>query len=269
MSETCPPTLEGLLEQTLPEDERLALERHVEKCVSCQAWLEKASGKPGSAISPPPEKVSPDLIARWLAPPASKLLQPGSHVGTYRIDGTIGTGGMGIVYRATDTILDRPVAMKVLMSALDPESAARFVREIQAAARVKHDHIVQVFAASDPPGGPAHLVMELVDGPTLREASAKARGLDPRRSAEVVAQIADALAAVHEAGLVHRDVKPANVLLDQATGRAKLADFGLARVSESSHLTRFGVLVGTPVYMAPWQGHSLISMASERRFTKP
>ncbi|MGL6073357.1 MAG: protein kinase domain-containing protein [Fimbriiglobus sp.] len=253
MNEPCPPTLEGLLEQTLPEPERLAVERHVERCQTCQAWLEKASGKPDGAISPPPEKVSADLIARWLAPPTSAMLKPGSQVGIYRIEETIGTGGMGIVYRATDTTLNRSVAVKVLMSALDPESAARFVREVQAAARVQHDHIVQVFAAFDPPGGPAHLVMELVDGPTLREASAKARGLDSRRSAEVVAQIADALAAVHAAGLVHRDVKPANVLLDQATGRAKLADFGLARVSESSHLTRLGVLVGTPVYMAPEQ----------------
>ncbi|MGL6073448.1 MAG: protein kinase domain-containing protein [Fimbriiglobus sp.] len=253
MNEPCPPSLQDLLDQTLTEPERLAVERHVENCKTCQAWLENASGKPDSAIPELPEQLPAEAMARWLAPQISAVLKPGSQVGAYRIDGTIGSGGMGIVYRATDTTLGRSVAVKVLMSTLNPESAARFVREVQAAARVQHDHIVQVFAAVNPPTGPAHLVMEFVDGPTLREASAKARGLESRRSAEIVSQIADALAAVHAAGLVHRDVKPANVLLDQATGRAKLADFGLARVSESSQLTRSGMLVGTPVYMAPEQ----------------
>jgi serine/threonine protein kinase len=253
MNEPCPDAtmLKALLEQTLPEPRLLAVEGHVQECNSCQIWLDTESGlrhlQVPEASAPPP----PEAIARWLNPQLSARITPGSQVGAYRIDAIIGSGGMGIVYRATDTTLGRPVAVKVLMTVLDPEAAERFVYEVQAAARVQHDHIVQVYAAVDPPGGPAHMVMEFVDGPTLREASAKARGLDSRRSAEIVAQIADALDAVHTVGLVHRDVKPANVLLDKVTGRAKLADFGLARVTESEHVTRSGMLVGTPVYMAP------------------
>ncbi len=255
MTVICPPpaALSALLDESLPDADRRTLEGHVETCPACQVWLGAHASGPAGAVPPAPAPAPPAALARWLASPVPVGLSAGSRLGPYRIDAPVGRGGMGVVYRATDTVLGRVVAVKVLSATLGPDSAARFVREAQAAARVRHDHIVPVYAAVDPPGGPAHLVMEFVDGPTLRQAATDARGLDPRRAAEVVAQVADALAAAHATGLVHRDVKPANVLLDAATGRAKLADFGLARAADAADLTRSVVVVGTPAYMAPEQ----------------
>ena len=252
MIPTCPPpaALSALLDESLPDAERRTLEHHIETCPACQVWLDAHASAPTGSFPPAPAEAPPSALARWLGPAGPSS---GSRLGPYRFDAVVGRGGMGIVYRATDTVLDRVVAVKVLSAILGPDSAARFLREAQAVARVRHDHIVQVYAAVDPPGGPAHLVMEFVDGPTLRQAAADARGLDPRRCAEAVAQVADALAAAHALGLVHRDVKPANVLLDSATGRAKLADFGLARAAGAADLTRSGMVVGTPAYMAPEQ----------------
>ena len=255
MIPTCPPpaALSALLDESLPDADRRTLEGHVETCPACQVWLDAHASGPAGVIPPAPADAPPAALARWLAPPVPVGLSAGSRLCPCLIKAVVGRGGMGVVYRATDTVLGRAVAVKVLSAALGPDSAARFVREAQAAARVRHDSIVPVYAAVDPPGGPAHLVMEFVDGPTLRRAATDARGLDPRRAAEVAAQVADALAAAHAAGLVHRDVKPANVLLDATTGRAKLTDFGLAQAADAAELTRSGMVVGTPAYMAPEQ----------------
>ena len=255
MNSTCPPQtiLASLLDESLADAERTELERHIDTCSDCQNWLETHAERPPRAVPYTPVAVPPEAMARWLIPPVAAELIAGSRLGPYRIDAPVGRGGMAIVYRATDESLGRPVAVKVLTANLDPDSVARFLRESQAAARVRHDHVVQVFAAANPPGGPAHLVMEYVYGPTLRQAAVEARGLDPRRAAEVLTQVADAMAAAHAVGIVHRDVKPANVLLDTTTGRAKLADFGLARATDAAQLTRSGMMVGTPAYMAPEQ----------------
>ena len=258
MNKTCPSAivLKQLLDQLLADAERQQIELHIETCKACQHELDALSGTSHlmtplvaqqSAVPPP------DALARWLTPLVATPVEPGSTIGPFRIEAILGRGGMGVVYRATDTVLGRVVALKVLHAAFDSESAARFVREIQAAARVQHDHIVQVFSAVESKSGPVHFVMELVEGQTLRQAIATPGGLDARRAAEILAQVADAVAAIHAAGWIHRDIKPANILLAADTGRAKLTDFGLARLTMTPHHTRSGMLIGTPAYMAPEQ----------------
>jgi serine/threonine protein kinase/tetratricopeptide (TPR) repeat protein len=213
------------------------------------------------------------------------VLAPSEHagdlgmLGPYRIRRELGRGGMGIVLEAFDTDLRRDAALKVLRpDRADEQSRARFVREAQAAARVKHEHVVSIHAVSNPPGVLPYLVMELVRGPTLREKIAAEKRIDPSEAARIIAQVADGLAAAHDAGLVHRDIKPSNVLMQVGSGRwavgseknaanaatlptthcplptAKLSDFGLARITSlASSLTHDGTLAGTPAYMSPDQ----------------
>ncbi len=162
---------------------------------------------------------------------------------------------MGVVYRARDRTLGRIVALKALRSDVDDDRARRrFIREVHAAAAVEHDHIVRVYATSDPSDPVLYFAMEFIAGPSLAERIRAGGRLDPREAAELVAQAAEGLAAAHAAGLVHRDVKPDNILVESATGRAKVVDFGLARLAaESSDLTRSGVVAGTPAYLSPEQ----------------
>src|SRR5581483_6581584 len=122
-----------------------------------------------------------------------------------------------------------------------------------AAAALDHPHVVPVHAVANPADGPPYLVMPYVAGPTLRQRIAAEKRLAPREAARLVAEVADGLAAAHALGQVHRDVKPANVLLDEATGRARLTDFGLVRLAERGGTTLEGVLAGTPEYMSPEQ----------------
>jgi tetratricopeptide (TPR) repeat protein len=162
---------------------------------------------------------------------------------------------MGIVLLAYDEKMQRPVALKVLRpDRLDKRARERFVRETQAAARIEHDHVVPVYSVADPADGPPYLVMQYVEGPTLRERIQVEKRLDPKEAARIVGQIADGLAAVHRSGLVHRDIKPGNVLLDGTTGRAKIADFGLVQMASlPGRMTEEGVMLGTPEYMSPEQ----------------
>jgi serine/threonine-protein kinase len=171
----------------------------------------------------------------------------------------VGRGGMGIVLRGHDDALDRTVAIKVLRPELATEQTrGRLLHEAQAAARFQHDHAVRVYAVAVSPEGLPYIVMEYLPGPTLAERIRTAPPLAPSEAAELVAQVADGLAAAHAAGLVHRDVKPGNIMLDPATARAKLLDFGLARVAERpSGMTQEGTLAGTPAYMSPEQAQGL------------
>ena len=147
------------------------------------------------------------------------------------------------------------MALKVLR----PEQAAEadrksLVREAQLAASFHNDHAVMIHAVVNPEGGLPYLVMEYVEGPTLAELIGSKERLEPRRVATLVAQVALALEAAHAAGLIHRDVKPSNILIEEKTGRAKITDFGLARSQAmASGLTREGVVAGTPTYMSPEQ----------------
>jgi eukaryotic-like serine/threonine-protein kinase len=170
----------------------------------------------------------------------------------YQLDDRIAVGGAGDVWRAVDVMLDRPVAVKLLRAeyAQHPETLARFRSEARHAASLTHPGIARVFDYYD--GGrehPAFLVMELVDGPSL--ADVLARGpLEPIRVMDIVAQAAAGLDAAHRSRLVHRDVKPANLLLTR-DGLVKITDFGIAYAAGSAPVTRQGTLIGTPAYLAP------------------
>ncbi|MGE5288643.1 MAG: serine/threonine-protein kinase [Micromonosporaceae bacterium] len=172
--------------------------------------------------------------------------------GRYRLDRAIAAGGVGEVWRAVDVVLDRPVAVKLLRAeyAQHPETVARFRAEARHAGSLTHPGVAQVYdyGEADPPH-PPYLVMELVDGPSL--AGVLASGpLDPGRTMDVVAQAAAGLQAAHAAGLVHRDIKPGNLLLGRS-GAVKITDFGIAHAAGSAPITRMGTLVGTPGYLAP------------------
>lgn len=172
--------------------------------------------------------------------------------GRYRIGPKIARGGMATVYEATDVRLDRTVAVKIMHPGLgdDDAFAARFVSEARAAARLSHPHVVSVYDQGND-GGTVFLAMELVRGHTLRDTIARQAPLPPARALALLDPVVSALAAAHRAGLVHRDVKPENVLISDA-GELKVADFGLARaVSADTRHTATGVLLGTVSYVAP------------------
>jgi Tol biopolymer transport system component len=187
-------------------------------------------------------------------------LEPGTRLGHYRIDAPLGRGGSGTVYRGFDTKLNRPVAIKFLSAAVaDDDAERRFRQEAATASSLQHPHIVTVHDVGEH-GGRQYIVSELVDGGTLEDWTRAAKR-SWRQCTELVTGVADALAAAHAAGVLHRDVKPGNILID-ANGYAKLADFGLAKLvrgwtdarggADSQH-TRAGLVVGTVAYMSPEQ----------------
>jgi serine/threonine-protein kinase len=171
----------------------------------------------------------------------------------YEVVRTLGRGGMATVYLARDTQLGRPVALKVLAPELAGEERfrKRFVREARLAARVSHPNIVRVFDIAEDERG-LTIALEYVDGGTLAEELARRGRLPAEEVVELGLQLADALAAVHGAGLVHRDVKPQNVLRTTG-GTIKLGDFGIARSHDSTALTEVGAVLGTACYLAPEQ----------------
>jgi len=177
----------------------------------------------------------------------------------YRLGSLIGRGGMASVYRGEDLALGRSVAVKVFAEAAEGiDDSDRRKSETALLASLSHRALVRLYDASqDPETGREFLVMELVDGRDLREAL-KLGALSPADAAGMLADLAEALHVIHDRGIVHRDVKPANVLLEPAhlpsrTWNAKLADFGIARLIDDARLTRTGLLVGTPGYLSPEQ----------------
>jgi serine/threonine-protein kinase len=172
--------------------------------------------------------------------------------GRYRLERLLGRGGMAEVHLATDEQLGRPVALKILAGDGDGDFRERFRREAQAAARLSHPHVVRVFDAGEDDGR-RFIVMEYVEGESLAQLL-KRRGRLP--AAEAVSfglQAADGLEAAHRAGLVHRDVKPQNLLVGR-DGTLKVADFGIVRAAEAASLTAHGTLLGTAAYVSPEQG---------------
>ena len=178
-------------------------------------------------------------------------------VNRYALKAPLGRGGMGVVWRAHDTVLGREVAVKeVAFPASLPDvqrrsAQARLTREARAAARLNHPAVVSLYDVVTHAGG-VFLVMELVEAPTLAELVRLKGPLAPERVAEMGAQLAGALEAAHHAGIVHRDVKPANVLVPKS-GTVKLADFGVASLANDPQLTTTGMVIGSPAYMAPEQ----------------
>ncbi|HUG17284.1 MAG TPA: protein kinase [Thermomicrobiales bacterium] len=212
---------------------------------------------------------SHDAAGSFLETPAAALVDEtmmaglkGQRLGAYRMESRIGAGGMGEVYRAIDTRLNRPVAIKFLSSELADSSARRrFQQEAQMASALNHPHILTVHEAGELDGR-QYLVTELVDGGTLKE-WAKAERRSWRQIVELMVGVADALAAAHAVGILHRDIKPDNILVT-TSGYAKLADFGLAKLEEratpvtaaqtvTAGETRPGVVIGTIAYMSPEQ----------------
>lgn len=171
--------------------------------------------------------------------------------GRYRLEQRLGIGGTSLVYRAHDTRLDRVVAVKLLADnlAADAQARARFLREARAAARLDHPNVVRVHDAGQDDERP-WLVMEYVAGPTLDEVVRREGPLDPEVVAGIAAEVASALACAHDAGILHRDVKPAN-LIRAGDGTIKIGDFGVAEAAGLPALTLTGVVLGTPGYLAP------------------
>jgi eukaryotic-like serine/threonine-protein kinase len=184
--------------------------------------------------------------------------------GKYRLDEGLGGGGMGTVYRATHLLIDRPVALKVLSQRFvgDQTAQQRFRREARAAGRMQHPNAVTVtdFGATD--DGYLYIVMELLEGRTLRDLIAHEAPLDPARAVSFMLQACAAVGAAHDAGLIHRDLKPANIFIEQRPNLpavVKVLDFGVAKFvveehdDDSNTLTQVGALIGTPRYMSPEQ----------------
>ena len=220
---TCPPALDHLC--------RRALELRPE-----------ARPRDGAALAS-------ELDAALQALPLSAApLGPGRRVGRWTIQRALGAGGMGQVFLAKDEQLQREVALKLLTGPIAPQRRERFRREVTAATLARHPSLVAVHEAGEV-GGTPFLVMDLVEGEPLDRVLARGP-LAPREAARVARELAGALAALHAAGVLHRDVKPSNVLLEP-DGRPRLVDLGVAHLRDAERLTRTGALVGTPVYMAP------------------
>lgn len=196
----------------------------------------------------------------WTEAMARQLLSPPSHpemlgrIGRYEVERLIGAGGMGVVFKAFDSELNRPVAVKLLSPYLAGSGAARrrFAREARAAAAVVHEHVVAIHNV-ETDGDVPFLVMPYVPGESLQSRLDREGALDVCEILRIGMQTASGLAAAHAQGLVHRDVKPANVLLEKGVERSLLTDFGLARASDDASLTRTGHHLGTPQYMSPEQ----------------
>lgn len=173
--------------------------------------------------------------------------------GRYRIERTLGRGGMAAVYQAHDAELDRPVAVKVLAEHLASDDAfrQRFVREARMAAKLSHPNIVHVYDQGDEDGRP-FIVMEYVEGTTLADELRRSGPFPPARVVDLALQICGGLEHAHSSGLVHRDVKPQNLLV-RADGTLKIADFGIARAAQATKLTQIGSVLGTAAYLAPEQ----------------
>ncbi len=278
-------TLRSWLAGALSPAEDDSVCTHVHDCARCQALLDletqysglrrcldvgkatEVADLDGTVLGGLIDRIQDALLARK---EQTGLLSPGGsssvadcalpvgdigRIGSFRLLNELGQGGMGIVYRAWDEPLQRLVALKVLRPELAGEADRKsLIREAQLAACFHNDHAVMIHAVVNPEGGLPYLVMEYVQGLTLAELIGSKERLAPRRVATLVAQVALALEAAHAAGLIHRDVKPSNILIEEKTDRPKITDFGLARSQTvASGLTREGVVAGTPTYMSPEQ----------------
>ncbi|HZY56949.1 MAG TPA: protein kinase, partial [Rubrobacteraceae bacterium] len=172
----------------------------------------------------------------------------------YTLVELLGDGGMAKVYLAHDEVLDRDVALKILREqyAKDEGFVERFKREAQSAAGLSHPNIVQVYDRGCSEDGSYYIAMEYVRGGTLKDRISREEALEPREAAAVAAQISEALRAAHERGIVHRDVKPQNVLLTEG-GDVKVADFGIVRAAAATTISQTGLILGTASYMSPEQ----------------
>lgn len=247
--------LAAFYDGTLPTDAHLRTAAHLRRCVSCQATT-AAAGRTSPTARTFPEPADPmeSAVLGVQAPPDRAVQET---IGPYRVRRLIGRGGMGAVYEAEHERLGKAVALKVLprLAAVDPEYIARFEREVKAAGRLDHPNVVRATDAGDDRGVP-YLAMELVDGIDLTKLLRTHGGLPVTDAAEIVRQAADALAHAHEKGIVHRDVKPSNLMVTGG-GVVKLLDLGLAVfvsvVGRADERITGPTVLGTQDYMAPEQ----------------
>jgi serine/threonine protein kinase/predicted RNA-binding Zn-ribbon protein involved in translation (DUF1610 family) len=272
---------EALLADTFSPDQQERCERHLKSCPACQERLDRAeecgddlrrlSREVGDPTLTPADPTLVQVLERLheekpprrtgpVEPPDLYFLRPSDRpgvlgtLGGYEVRGVIGQGGMGVVLKAFDPALHRLVAIKVLDPSIagSPNARRRFTREAQAAAAVSHDHVVAVHGVNEADGLP-YLVMQYVAGESLQERLNRVGPLPLEEVVRIGLQAASGLAAAHAQGLIHRDVKPANLLLEGGLARVKITDFGLARTADDVGLTQAGAVAGTPEYMAPEQ----------------
>jgi serine/threonine protein kinase len=178
-----------------------------------------------------------------------------AQLGRYVVQSELGRGAMGVVYRATDTLLERTVAVKTINMALEKDGVdryeARFYQEARAAGGLNHPSIVTIYDVGKA-GDIAYMAMEFLEGVELRSMIGEGRILPVAQAVSIAAQVAEGLAYAHQHGVVHRDIKPANIMV-LASGTVKITDFGIARMRGSGELTQTGVMLGSPKYMSPEQ----------------
>jgi serine/threonine protein kinase len=267
--------IEAFLDRRLSDSEQALLEEHLSECSSCRASLgaqtaedelwDKASRylQDDEGGADPLSDTSVSAGNQQQSPSIRQvldLLQPTDdpqmlgRLDGYEVSGVVGAGGMGVVLKAYDKSLDRTVAIKVLAPHLASSGAARkrFAREAKAAAAVLHSNVVAIHGVSN--GEPLpYLVMPYVRGQSLQKRIEQEGPLPLGETLRIGSQIAAGLAAAHAQGLVHRDITPANVLLEDGVERVAITDFGLARAVDDATMTRSGVITGTPQYMSPEQ----------------
>jgi serine/threonine protein kinase len=199
------------------------------------------------------EKSAPGASVLTLLAPCDKPDRIGK-LGPYEIFEVVGQGGMGAVLRALDLKLNRVVAVKVMAPELaaNPSAVQRFLREARTAAAVHHEHVVTIHSVEES-HRPPYLVMQYIEGQTLQQKVDREGALPLKQILRIGSQIAFGLAAAHKVGLIHRDVKPANILLENGVERVKITDFGLARAADDLEMTQAGLIAGTPQYMSPEQ----------------
>ena len=270
-------TMRSYLDERLSAEEEGVILQHIEACPSCLALMEQLAGREQAwsnvvdHLAPPTEEL-PDIgdvaegesfhghdrvlsdLKAFLAPTDDPRMM--GRLGHYEVCGLVGRGSSGLVVKAFDPRLGRYVAIKLLSTSFASHGAARcrFEREAKSIAAVKSDHVVPIYDVSEHDGLP-YIVMEYVPGGSLGQ---RIRTCGPLESCEIVRlgmQIANGLAAAHRQGIIHRDVKPANVMLEPSIERAMVTDFGLARVADDAAMTRSGVIAGTPQYMSPEQAN--------------
>jgi eukaryotic-like serine/threonine-protein kinase len=255
--------------------ESMEIAEHVESCESCQIRLtemvneasietetsqlligyaenDRSLTSSGISTTQRNEQSESDFDKVFLQPPTHPEML--GRIGRYEIERRIGSGGMGVVFKAIDTELNRPVAVKVLAPHLARNGAARqrFSRESRAAAAVVHEHVVAIHNVDSTAEHP-YLVMQYVSGESLQSRVEREGPLGVERILRIGVQAALGLSAAHQQGIVHRDIKPANILLEDGVDRLLITDFGLARTVDDASLTHTGVVAGTPNYMSPEQ----------------
>ncbi|MFK7817742.1 MAG: protein kinase, partial [Planctomycetaceae bacterium] len=265
-------TLERLLAEQLQGDEETAVLVHIETCEGCRNQLAAIAGHaeldpeirehftdesfdgPGAAtvLEGEAEEADIEQIKALLGPTDDPQML--GRIGHYEINGIVGRGSTGIVFKATDKRLNRFVAIKMLAPSYAGSGPARqrFAREARSIAAVRDEHVIPVFGVDEHKGLP-FIVMEYMPGGSLAQGIEEQGRLDTCEVVRLGMQIARALQAAHAQGIVHRDVKPANVLLEAGIDRALVTDFGLARILDESSMTRSGAISGTPQFMSPEQ----------------